>query len=757
MPDRLSLKWIHGNTNATVPTVPPGATYDVDDPTMWPPLSVLSGLASGFCERRAVLNPDFVTATGTTTTWVQEGDAGEAARNTIVTNFMNNLAAGTTNYANMFYAKDVTMSGMSAGAVNYMNSFDSALCRLICVAGNSPETYKADINGTPYGTTDAAAFGTLATAAYNTAAAATSAITTPVKNGGTTLKRQFGIALPVEWAKERKWMLDELKYTDAVVTYNPYDLNCDTLNQNVARSANGIEACRALSYTGMTQDNIYLTDDSVYCYSTAREVADWWQLGRTFVVVAKHETGATSWTIPYTGYEWPKGTDATNAIYFPGTTTCVAGATYTIHATFGQGTLYKAKDINQQSFSYSEKLEVVTTGQVSAQGTATNETAADITSAEYTNQNIKCYEVKDGATLVVPNGKQPYSILVSSGGTVSFENGGRAETCIVLEGGTITGIPNVATGLGLNGFYPLREFDYSTNMGVEDFSVRFRIPRIGSSYSTITGATTYTSDTHKVAVFVGYGDTLTIDTDTSNKLRAVTIGSGGSVVISGTANTRAICESATITALPGGSLNCSRYYKLDTCDVVVYPGASATLYEDVYDAHSEPSTRVHVAQNATLTVSRSTASVRFEAKGIMYFSSDGFSGDGAYPVIQENNTTPTTHIFKHIALMGFNGNGIVLNGNTESVVEGLNEATTTITNSTDRNNNTVQGIAHVDETLLPLTTENIPPTTGRFIGEENTTVMYRCSLISCELTPGTGQAVDNNYTTFKVRQFDPPA
>ena len=222
MPDRLSLKWIHGNTNAAVPTVPPGATYDVDDPTMWPPLSVLSGLASGFCERRAVLNPGFVTATGTTTTWVQEGDAGEADRNTIVTNFMNNLAAGTTNYANMFYAKDATMSGMSAGAANYMNSFDSALCRLICSAGNSPETYKADINGTTYGTTDTTAFNTLAAAAYNTASAAaqtdaTSAITTPVKNGGTTLKRQFGIALPVEWAKERKWMLDELKFTEGAV------------------------------------------------------------------------------------------------------------------------------------------------------------------------------------------------------------------------------------------------------------------------------------------------------------------------------------------------------------------------------------------------------------------------------------------------------------------------------------------------------------------------------------------------------------
>lgn len=218
MADKLSLKWIDGNDLVAVPGTTTSVhisgyteapTFNVDDPTMWTPLSVLSGLASGFCERRAVLNDDFVTAAGTTVHWI-EGTT--ATRDQLTKNCMNNMAAGIDNLAYLYYNADVSMRPIgSAATSNYMTVMDAAITTLVTGA----DSY-VDSTGASFALTGRAAFDGVASSALATANSQTetgSSISMPVSNGGTILRQVMANALPVEWAKERKWMLDEIRYT----------------------------------------------------------------------------------------------------------------------------------------------------------------------------------------------------------------------------------------------------------------------------------------------------------------------------------------------------------------------------------------------------------------------------------------------------------------------------------------------------------------------------------------------------------------
>lgn len=226
---RLSLKWIDGNDVVTLSggtyTEPVDVhingntegipTFNVDNPTMWTPLSVMSGLASGFCERRAVLDSEFKTGASTSKTWLQNDDtsAAIADRAAIVSNCMHNLALGS-DYAHLFYSSgaNATMVPIGSAAVsNYMTAMDSAITAVV-----SGTNVYVDENGSSYESTGRTAFNGLASSAYMTAstqAEAGSSILRPSSGGGSSLKTTMAIGLPVEWAKERKWMLDELKYT----------------------------------------------------------------------------------------------------------------------------------------------------------------------------------------------------------------------------------------------------------------------------------------------------------------------------------------------------------------------------------------------------------------------------------------------------------------------------------------------------------------------------------------------------------------
>ena len=216
MADKLSLKWIDGNDLVAVPGTTTSVhiygytespTFDVDNPNFWTPLSVMSGLASGFCERRAVLNDDFVTAAGTTVHW-RSGDS--ATRDQLTSNCMNNMALGKP-VDSLFYANtDANMAPIgSAATSNYMTTMDAALTTLV-----SGSVVYIDAAGLEYASTGRTAFNGVAASAHTTANSqpeAGSAISSPTSNGG-DLRTVMAPGLPVEWAKERKWMLDELRY-----------------------------------------------------------------------------------------------------------------------------------------------------------------------------------------------------------------------------------------------------------------------------------------------------------------------------------------------------------------------------------------------------------------------------------------------------------------------------------------------------------------------------------------------------------------
>lgn len=207
---------VYAVTGCTYWTDHTNSSFNVDDPTFWPPLPVISGIASGFCERLAVAK--IAAAGGTVTSGAQatlvtgatwtigattEPDLG--SNNAIVSNVANGFATGATGTA-LYNTHNATFQvvGTSAGD-NYMKAVDNAITSMVTMQ----DSY-VDENGTAY------SFNTLATAATTRAAARDSSIQTPVE-GGTNFNAPFAPAYPVEWAKERKWMLDQLRYTGGAV------------------------------------------------------------------------------------------------------------------------------------------------------------------------------------------------------------------------------------------------------------------------------------------------------------------------------------------------------------------------------------------------------------------------------------------------------------------------------------------------------------------------------------------------------------
>lgn len=273
MADKLSLKWIDGNDVVTVPGTTTSVhiygytespTFDVDNPQFWTPLSVLSGLASGYCERRAVINPEFVTGTtvssGQTVPVIKSWTDTAATRDGIVSNCMHNMALGKS-VDSLFYsdATAIMFPFGTASVSNYMTTMDAAITELV-----SGGTYHyVDSTGAEYASTGRTAFGGVAEEAHATAAAqteTTSAISMPVSGGGDQLCTSMAVGIPVEWAKERKWMLDTLKYTQ-------------TIGHTVPRIS--------FSYFGFAPDNISSTYGSVSAssiytnlYSSSTEVGD---------------------------------------------------------------------------------------------------------------------------------------------------------------------------------------------------------------------------------------------------------------------------------------------------------------------------------------------------------------------------------------------------------------------------------------------------------------------------------------------------
>ena len=201
-------KWIDGGPHNVAPTYR-GPNYNIDNPYLWPTLSVLSGLASGYCERRAVFDPTFITGETTTvieghtttnyvyTTW------GGAASTKIASNMANNMAIGSVPPESMFYSANAYMYPPGeAGTSNYMAIMDN---NIAAIAGLFVDEHEKPYLG---------GFDTVAQSAAARAHQGQESINPPVEGGGTLYNVKDLNAFPVDWARERKWVLDELRYVD---------------------------------------------------------------------------------------------------------------------------------------------------------------------------------------------------------------------------------------------------------------------------------------------------------------------------------------------------------------------------------------------------------------------------------------------------------------------------------------------------------------------------------------------------------------
>lgn len=191
--------------------------YDVDDPTFCSPMSVISGLVSGFCERQAVVNSTFVTgitASPVTSDWFAATSAG---RDAIVNSCVQHVIShdlkpsdvGAESYKGLvdgsFHPVDraTVVDGGVTKTTTYMTHMDGLIDSLVQTG-----EYKTDITGGTTYTT----FEQLASAARDATAGTASACGLAV-SGGTAYSSEFMPMFPKAWALERKWMLEQLRYT----------------------------------------------------------------------------------------------------------------------------------------------------------------------------------------------------------------------------------------------------------------------------------------------------------------------------------------------------------------------------------------------------------------------------------------------------------------------------------------------------------------------------------------------------------------
>lgn len=190
-------KWIDGGPGNPEPT------FDIDNPEFWLPMPVMSGLASGFCERAAIVSGGTVGGK----TW---DGATSGAKADVVSCLAANLALGVipSNSAmtNMFSSANTDFMPTRHNATsNYMKGLDNMLTTLI----SAPGGYVRNVVG---GTPSTYTFTTLANDGRSRSVVAGSSATS-VGSGGGAYTSRFLPALPSVYPIHRKWMLDELKYT----------------------------------------------------------------------------------------------------------------------------------------------------------------------------------------------------------------------------------------------------------------------------------------------------------------------------------------------------------------------------------------------------------------------------------------------------------------------------------------------------------------------------------------------------------------
>lgn len=712
---RKSIMWVHGNTNTTTPTITAETTFNVDNPVFWTPFSVLSGLASGYCERRAVLNSTFITGASTSIVWNQDSteDADVTARATVVSNCMHNLALGSDT-DHLFYTANATLAPIGSAAdttSNYMTALDSAIVKLIDT--DAPSYYVPAAGATAY--TD---FANLGASAAVTATAAGSSIQTPVSGGGTTLRGTLGINLPVEYAKERKWMLDELSWTlggvseDQVLlagTWMPYAVLSDTSTEtgntypNLYTSAITDATAQDLDYQGsevvgyfsasmLNDRDSYASATKVGYYGKLQCSAGW----TTTNIVVDGATYTKADAVVEDLQPWAESTNPQVFVYTdaeeePHIDTPAYLDTGKTQYEYVQDAIRVPKWANAAATLYIDRWSYTSawSGDSPVRSLPIDYTGKDseedtlieyVTQATTAVQNGR-YCVLDGGVLTLPTGVTARLIDVQSGGSL-IAAGGFVNSMNVMEGGSVSPYhtaTNVVTYAGLYNYAAINYKDVTQNTA---FATHPAFPN--AEFTNMTVVTGNYTDTNK-NVYVS-GGTADITAGTGQRVTCV-VCDGGHATISGGLlkavvssgghlTTTSDCIPLYVYVMSGGTMTVGEATHLhgqaENADIVVNSGGSV-VFTDLVDSSIHypnfalqvtPGAYIDVAQNAGLK----KISYNLDGKTITFYSfqpiadiTDAFSN--GVP------STPADEFFGDVVINQFNPFGLTyLSGGTSTVL-----------------------------------------------------------------------------------------
>lgn len=741
--------------------------YDVSDPAFCSPLSVLSGLVSGFCERMAVakiVSSGGTVESGTVTnlknnvTWkMQDDTSGNSA---VVSRLTSNLAlhAGEPGEVDPLFDAPVEdpvfhMPDMDVDSQTYMTKMDDVLTAVIDM-----NVYKTDITGT----TAYTSFEQLAASAVSAANANNSALAaTPVK-GGTNYSQEFMPVYPVEWAKERKWMMDQLRFTgggsSTLISFHtaPYDVLGSAREYSVGYnvlSGSAFALYNDILDNGTADGDMGLSTSN---YASAIQNTNSYGFGE----LTQSVTSFGNIYDPFHGdlaEVYMRG----HCAHFNVSAVSVDGGTVSQDG-------WELNNSELAGFYLCENLSLLRTvvgAEVTlpvsisfAQGSPREQYYEMYGSFTVVSSDMAVvaedhmgYEIKSGGVCTISSGTFADACVVSSGGLLHMENGAKAASVSVLTGGTFTGYIN-SYEFNTSGFYMFGAHGFS---GADYTSIALKtLPLVeggSTEYTVVAGNSTVSTTASYQAYYVVSGGTLTLNAYMNNSL--VIVDAGGNLVI----NSDGGVEHLYI--LPGGS--CSvysdgiSYYVLG--NLVVYPTGHFEMHRTKHQDHY-PTTGIYsqvvIAPGCEFILDEPEILAATEktltARCMLYLDASAISGNTVGTAIAEitDGTNALTYPFFETSYVHiFAPLQLCSSGTDQFIHQGWNVF----------NNVTFSDDSRLASVVIKGGTAALPelPLSGICIGMSGANVSYRCAIEAVEIPVSSGstpsQATDQ-YQKFKLRQ-----
>ena len=725
--DSDSLLWIDGNTATTGISIPEGHSrdYNVDRPDFWPPMSVISGLASGFCERKAVLNPTF--------SGVIWSDQTSAA---IVSRCVQGLALGSKGDALFNAANDATFHYPITGATNYMTAMDAAITTLV-----SGTTYFVTAAGQQYRASNDVFSGLAVAARTRAGNTAGSSIALPTSDGWNYSEEMLP-AYPVAWAKERKWMLDELRYVGTgMVTIDPINIIGNVYEYSASSTLPGGNKS--------TDVNVYY---NVYLAGATQSTQDkiWGGVSGT--------SDAAPTASVFMRVESADISTATNPAYISGweTSAYLANGSRAVLTRPSDGLYMTRLDTAAQTGTV--KVDLVQAPPLSNANT-TPICVHDGETSHFTSATNDPVYVFSGGTAIFEDNRtnlNGYHAIIFSGGYASAEAVGgngvnktaRFNDLCILTGGTFTG-PRAANILHIKGFYadPNCSPNTSDIYVIDGVSSTLDSNAVNSAFFLVNGGTLSVPPGGAAGVvYVGSGCTLSAGSSAVNghtaqsagdakaRITYLTIDSGGYAYLG-----HATRDISRTTVLQGATLYADVYQDKLTFDAYFDSGCTATIN---YLTGTDPGT-MPFTQNAQVTMGYGGMADMVNAAATTTYPKITIN---AYRSTDDVNNALARSVDLHVFdPMGLHSSGGPL------VTEGLNTLPAVFAQgSTAACVITAEGSTAATNLLQQPPISNTA--TYRLIGTDGYYVHYNCAIGAVYAEPyGTG--VTNHYLDFRVRQW----